>query len=220
MAKKAAKTKPDIEATATESVVVDQGWTLDSSESVKVSEALAPFTHFQFTKAGLIPNGRPPFEEWELLGKRLSKLDKTIQWMVGDWLNIGESYFGEEHAQGLDTDMFSESTLRVYGWVCKKVAPSVRRPGLSFSHHQLIAELSPVEQAEWLDKAAVGTDGEPWSSATLKKAIKAASEPAEPKADVDYGVMVPCDSPDDQDVCLRQLENLGRTKCKKVEHGK
>ena len=45
------------------------------------------------------------------------------------------------------------TTLMNWGWVAGKVATSLRREALSWSHHALIASYPPDEQKKWLDKA-------------------------------------------------------------------
>jgi hypothetical protein len=51
-----------------------------------------------------------------------------------------------------------------YARVARKLPPSRRRPGLSFTHHQLVAARPPEEQDEWLDAA----EAHRWSTEELR----------------------------------------------------
>lgn len=124
-------------------------------------------------RSALIVKGDMTFEEWNAIGAWLEAVQTGVQWWVGDWMNYGEGQFGEKYAQAIDATGWSISTLEVYAWVCKKIAPAQRRADLSFSHHKEVADLAPGDQVAWLDKAISGEDGDAWSSDRLRRELKA-----------------------------------------------
>lgn len=123
---------------------------------------------FRFTSTGLTVEGTPTFQEWESVGAFLAHIQKRIHWWIGDWLNYGEGQWGEDFAQAVDTERFSEQTLANDKWVASRVAPSLRKENLSFSHHALVAPSSPEEQKELLALA----EREGWSTRELHRETK------------------------------------------------
>lgn len=129
---------------------------------------------FVMTPIGLVINGNPAFEEWELCGRRLALVEKAIHWAIGDWLNYGEQRWGEMYAQVIDEENFSYQTLRKDKYVALSVALFRRRNKLSWSHHSEVAPLAPSEQNYWLDRAIEGdADGDMWSRSRLRNEIRA-----------------------------------------------
>lgn len=171
---------------------------------------------FKVTPTGLTVTGRPSLEICGDLGEFLRVFEKSIQFSIGDYVNWVESMYGEEASQLIDSSAWSESTIKVYRWVTAKIAPQNRRmeAGLSFGHHQLVAELEPSQQVLWLERAQNG-DGDgsaPWSVQRLRRELQAAKagRPVVANADI-YQVIVNCESQADVDALCRQLDNLGRT---------
>jgi hypothetical protein len=108
------------------------------------------------TEVGLeLPAGLPR-AEWEQIGDTLHRIEKGVQWWLGDWWRYGEREYGEAAAQAVNVGV-NLGTLQNAAWVASKVDSSRRREDLSFGHHQAVAPLEPDEQDEWLDKAA-GSD--------------------------------------------------------------
>jgi hypothetical protein len=82
------------------------------------------------------------FERWSSLGRTLQKMDRGIQWWLGDWWNYGEDHYGEKAAQAVEENPALErSTIRNYAWVCRRFKLEQRRPGVSFAHHYTVAKL-------------------------------------------------------------------------------
>lgn len=132
---------------------------------------------FSGTDTGLVLQRQPSYEEWDALGVWLSRADKSLAWLVGDWLNYGTAIFGEvayQHFDPADSTGWQPKTLEVYAWVCRQVAPERRRADLTFAHHQAVAALDPEQQTRWLERAATDPDGA-WSVRELKAALKVAS---------------------------------------------
>jgi hypothetical protein len=102
---------------------------------------------------GLQVTGNLRFDDWERVGAHLGALRDLTSWALGDWIIAGEALFGERAAQGVEATGRSKATLLEYARVARQVPRSRRRPGLSFTHHQLLAAKAPAEQVEWLDRA-------------------------------------------------------------------
>jgi N6-adenosine-specific RNA methylase IME4 len=92
-------------------------------------------------------------EEGRIAGIWVQRQHKTNLWALGDWALGMESKFGEEAAQYVSSEHFSEAFLRRARWVCDKIAPSRRMAKLSFEHHAAVATLEAAEQDKWLRKA-------------------------------------------------------------------
>ena len=104
---------------------------------------------FRFTPAGMVVDGDPTFADWSRCGEFLQQAAGRIQWWVGDWLNYGESKWGETYTQAVDATGLDYQTVANAKWVSGRFDVSCRRETLSFSHHLEVASL-PVEQAESL----------------------------------------------------------------------
>lgn len=91
-----------------------------------------------------LPNDLP-FEEWEALGGVLVTMEKSVQWMLGDWLNYGERRFGDKAFQAIATG-YATGTLRAAAWVAHRFPRGERDPAITWSHYRELASL-PEEQA-------------------------------------------------------------------------
>lgn len=108
------------------------------------------------------------FEEWEQLGVALGRMERSVQWWVGDWIRFGESRFGEKYAQAMDATGKEYGTLATTVWVAEHIDTSRRRENLSWGHHREVAALEPAEQDRWLDEA----EAEGMSVMDLRSAVK------------------------------------------------
>ena len=113
-------------------------------------------THWE--RFRLLPTGvevvdNPTFEEWVDAFADLTRVQGSIQWWLGDMLQIGEARYGEKYAQVAEATGHSAQTLMNYVWVASSVAPERRRPALSFSAHKEVAALEPEEQEAVLSQA-------------------------------------------------------------------
>jgi hypothetical protein len=172
------------------------------------------FGKFTFASIGLLVEGDPTFAEWQDAGKILLVMARGLQFAVGDWLNFGETRFGELAAQVIDARSWREETVNVYRWVAAKVPPENRivTNDVSFSHHQVVASMPPEKQREWLARAASPPEEEPgaktsaWSVAKLKSEIR--REPnAPPKT---YWVLVAAKDAKDADLLVKEMAASGR----------
>lgn len=175
--------------------------------------------HFTLGPTGLIVKGRPNFEEWSNIGSMLRLFEQGVQWLIGDWVCFGEGEWGDKTAQVIDAEQWSAETVRVYRWVASKVPLTRRVPGLDFSHHMAVAEMTPSQQTVWLQRAIKGSDGKRWSVAELKREIKRKELGGSAASAIEYLVEVKCASEVDQAECGRQLENLGRAYTLKTKGG-
>lgn len=168
--------------------------------------------HFQIGPTGLIVRGRPSFDAFDALGETLRTLDRTLQFAVGDFFREVEDRFGERASQILDHTGWTESTIRAYRWTAIKVAPDIRRMDrLHYTHHQIVAKLSPRLQKKLLDEAANAET--PWSVSRLRQAVKAGGEDQPVTA---WLVTAFCDSETAQDTLAKELESRG-IRCKVSE---
>jgi hypothetical protein len=98
----------------------------------------------------------PTFEHVETVLSDLLGMGDSVRWWVGDLLLFAEANFQEEYAQALSVTRLSERQLTKYRWVAEKVAPSLRRENLSFTHHEIVAALPPPDQERLLAMAETG----------------------------------------------------------------
>lgn len=130
--------------------------------------AVAPLAA-RISETAYAPPVNLPFEAWESDGYALGRMEKSIQWWIGDWLNFGERAYGEKYAQAMETTGLTYEAVAHYAWVANKVCTRVQT--LSWAHHREVAALSAAEQEEWLDVA----DREGLSTRELKKRLRARS---------------------------------------------
>jgi hypothetical protein len=162
---------------------------------------------------GMAFSGSPSFEACEHAGDALAVATSASNWALGDFANYLEDHYGEQAAQILDHERFSESTLGVYRWVAKSVPLENRRADLEFSHHQVVAKLPPGEQRKWLEKAAKGDGTERWPVSRLKQEINVAKGKSKV---VKFYVVVDAEDEKDCNTLVRQLQTIGRTPRKVV----
>lgn len=121
-----------------------------------------------FKEASLqLPTGLT-YSEWESVGRVIQRAEKAVMWWIGDWLNYGESAYGETYTQAIDETSYTYQTLADAKWASKKVEVSRRRENLSFSVHREVAPLAPEYQDYWLGKA----EAEGWGRELLRSELK------------------------------------------------
>jgi hypothetical protein len=96
-----------------------------------------------FTPTGMYFESGLTFDQWVQAGRFLYDLRRSVHWWIGDWLNVGEAYFGEMYAQGIEATGFDYGTLANDKWIASRIEPSRRRENLSFAHHAAVASLEP-----------------------------------------------------------------------------
>lgn len=182
---------------------------------VVATRAAAPVAmngHFTITRTGLQIVGSPSLEECAEYGYQLATLEHAVQFAIGDFILYVEATFGERGSQVVDPDCgWTEDSLRVYRWVAEKVPPAMRRPELSYRHHQLVARLPPATQQRRLEQAATHH----WSSAELGRALRKGDAPDA----TECWLLVLCKDAADRTTLQTTLEAKGRT-CKGVDRTK
>ena len=119
-----------------------------------MNNSLTSNEQFKFSNVGLTTQGQPTFEEWQAAGDYLLYVESAIQWWIGDWLNYGESRWGEMYTQALSDTNYQEGTLRNLKSIAGKIEISRRNDKITFSHHVEGASLEPNQQNELLELAA------------------------------------------------------------------
>lgn len=107
---------------------------------------------FKLEKNGLTPVGNPTFKDWEEVGKFISRSSEAVQFWRGDWLNYGENNY-DQWTQYFGKDQAAFQTLYNEKYISSRIPPERRRPGLSWSHHRTVADLTAEEQDKMLDIA-------------------------------------------------------------------
>lgn len=132
------------------------------------ASGLVAIRHGQVTKVGWVPpTGEMSSEQWLELGQQLATVDRSMQWIIGDWWAYGaERKYGdgEEVAEAVGLDY---KTVRTYAGVSRSFELSTRVDNLSHRHHMVL--VGRDDRQEWL-KRAVDSG---WSCRTLSDAVKA-----------------------------------------------
>jgi hypothetical protein len=90
-------------------------------------------------------------EVWEQIGMRLGRMARSVNWLLGDWLEYGLRNLGEQASQAMDATGVPFGTLSTWRWVAGRVPPGRRRAGLLWSHHCEVASLEEADQERFLD---------------------------------------------------------------------
>jgi hypothetical protein len=134
------------------------------------------------------PNGALDVREWAEVGRRIGSVGRNIQWLIGDWIAYGNQKFGERYARASKISGYDPQTLMNMVYVATRFAVSRRRENLSWSHHETLAALDPMEQDRWLDQAALHR----WSVADLRAMLRVSRrELGESSGQVEAGVEQP-----------------------------
>ena len=110
-------------------------------------------------KVRITPNGLDfsaelNFEEWESMAPDLVKIAKTVGFLVGDWLNYGESRYGEKYQAAVEATGLSYDTVKQYCYVAKAIKMCDRSHAVDFSHHLVVAKVKDSDkQRQWLELA-------------------------------------------------------------------
>jgi hypothetical protein len=116
-------------------------------------------------------------ERFEEVGRALAQAVRLGSWAVAAWLAAGEQAFGLTTKEASELLDLAVPTLERIKWVARQVSPERRRPGVSFSAHQLVAALPPEEQTRWLLRAEDDRLSYGELRGLLNAALPAAPEP-------------------------------------------
>jgi hypothetical protein len=104
-------------------------------------------------RALLLPDGVSE-SEFIALGVMLADERDKARFLLGDLLVFATARYGSDFTdQVMEATGLSFYTLRNMESVMLRVRPNVRRPELSFSHHDVVAALEPSEQKRLLGLA-------------------------------------------------------------------
>jgi hypothetical protein len=91
--------------------------------------------------------------EWITQGRRLGTIGRGVAWWIGDWLNYGNSRFGQKYSRAARITGYDVQSLMNMSYVASRFDCSRRREKLSWSHHAEVAGLAIEDQDMWLDSA-------------------------------------------------------------------
>ncbi len=109
---------------------------------------------FTITPTGLQFHQELSYDEWDALGKKLAPIGKSIGFIIGDWINFGETAYGDKYKEALASTGIAYQTLANYSYVARKVEFSLRKENLDWYQHATVAKLkTPAEKQHWLEMA-------------------------------------------------------------------
>lgn len=93
-------------------------------------------------------------DEVKAIARMLSGIKRFTSFALGDLLLYAQTKYGDDFLVEVEeaTGMAHQTLENVLS-VCRRVRPSVRRDGLSFSIHAVVAPLLPNDQRHWLKLA-------------------------------------------------------------------
>lgn len=94
------------------------------------------------------------FDLYEGLASAVGSVKRSSSWWLGDLLAFGEAAYGERFAQAQQATGLSEETLLDHLFVAKAVDRKIRKAGVAWGAHKLVARMKPEEQRAWLNEAA------------------------------------------------------------------
>lgn len=111
--------------------------------------------------------------KWLAIGETLQRMERSVQWWLGDWWNYGERRYGEMASQASkdavqDATGHTYQTVRNAGIVAEKFESARRRADVPFSYHEAVSALPPDEADGLLDEAVV----EGWKRAEIREQAK------------------------------------------------
>jgi hypothetical protein len=115
--------------------------------------ATEPIQKSALRPTAYVIQGKLPFGDWVLHGRRLGVIGRSAGWWIGDWLRYGNAKYGERYAHAATITGYDTQTLMNMVYVASRFDGARRRQGLSWSHHAEVAALPPEEQERWLTRA-------------------------------------------------------------------
>lgn len=135
----------------------------------------------EYKKNSLVFLATPSYEQAESTVNTLLTMEGAVNHWIGDAILYLEAAFPNTYTQFFP-DGYKAKSLANMRWVSKRVPPSRRREGLSWSIHEAVAGLdNPDDQDEALETAALN-DMTVSETRKMVRAIKGKPEPVkEPK---------------------------------------
>lgn len=91
--------------------------------------------------------------EWIIQGRRLGSIGRAVSWWIGDWVNYGNTRFGEKYSRAARITGYDVQSLMNMAYVAARFSCARRRETLSWSHHAEVAGLEADAQEMWLSRA-------------------------------------------------------------------
>ncbi len=156
-----------------EAIVASQGGALILQENDELDMGM-----FRLTPTGMLFREGATEDHFKAMGKILFRVQNSIQWLIGDWLNAAQMYkFGDIDTLAAHYGR-SAKTLQNWKSVAASVPYEIRQVGLEYNHHALVASMSSNEQSRWLQTAIEGDEAPKypgkrvrWSVARLRAEI-------------------------------------------------
>ena len=92
-------------------------------------------------------------DEWHSYGLRMSRMSKSANWWLGDWVRFGQQRYGLRYREASLVSGYDEQTLMNLAYVAGRFSTSRRRETISWSHQAEVAKLGSEDQEIWLDRA-------------------------------------------------------------------
>ena len=114
---------------------------------------LSFFDSAEMSKTALVLQENLSFERWQSIGEHLKTIEGAVMWWIGDWLNYGESKYGEMYSQALEITDYDQGTLQNAKWVASKYESSYRYEDLSHTHHMAaLSSGDPIAALAWAEE--------------------------------------------------------------------
>src|SRR5262245_56619143 len=105
------------------------------------------------TAVAWAPNTELDCAQWIQHGERLGAIGRGIAWWIGDWVNYGNTKYGEKYSRAAKITGYDAQTLMNMEYVAPNFAPDRRRASRPCSHQPEGAALTTEEQDELLAHA-------------------------------------------------------------------
>jgi len=118
---------------------------------------------------GLVLADSIDFDEWCALGAELARIERGVQWWIGDWWAFGKHRYGAR-AKAAAQGIFGRAipTMRRCGTVARAFESDRRRSLLEWSHHAEVACLDDHDEADALLDLA---EAENWPVRQLRSEV-------------------------------------------------
>jgi N6-adenosine-specific RNA methylase IME4 len=115
-------------------------------------------------------------QQWADIGRRLGKVERSVQWWIGEWWMFGEAHIRtcKTIVTADDWDGPAYQTCVNAANCCRSFPSNRRRLLVPFSHHAEVASLPAKEADELLDQAQHQAEqtGKPPGSREIRNAVK------------------------------------------------
>jgi len=150
--------------------------------TIQTVEQYTKVGRFVFYRTGLQIQEDVSEDEWWAFFDVIGAFETSVQWIIGDALVYGEDKLHKTYDEvAARLERYRPDTLKQYAFVARRMPPIMRVAGLSFGHHQVVAQmanLTDVERSTLLKNALEHK----WSVRALREKV-AGALPARPPAE-------------------------------------